>query len=186
VDIEGYRTGAPRGALTWETAAQRSRKLREWQRGVLATFGEQARAVRLAWVLSNLFNTKTGYCFASNGMLADMTVMAENKVRATRLILEQGRAIVRGSITHANGRKQRIIYPATAIVPRPTSGRGGEPQQMGLHTLKRGPRLPKTQWEAAARAAQLRQQRERRERDEGRLDEGDLTKGPGHAISIDD
>ena len=46
-------TGKGADALTWETPAQRNRILKDWQQGVFICFGEQPRAMRLAWVLAN-------------------------------------------------------------------------------------------------------------------------------------
>jgi hypothetical protein len=153
----------PPGALTWESAAERNRRLKLWQRGLFAMFGEQGRTIRLAWVLANLFNTKTGYCYATNTALSEMTMMAPNKVQATMLILEQARAIVRGSITHPSGRKLRVIYPATGISlgygGTPNLGVGGDPQQPGAHTLSKRPRLPRTELERARLAATIREQK---------------------------
>jgi hypothetical protein len=138
---------------------------------MFAVFGEQGRTMRVCWVLSSLFVNK-GYCFATNRTLADMTVMAENKVQSTLKDLEEGSAIVRGSVTDANGQKQRVIYPAIGILIRPTSrhggtpklGVGGDPQQPGVHTYNRRARGPKTAREAAFLAAQIREDRENRDR----------------------
>jgi hypothetical protein len=153
---------APFGALTWETPAQRNKLLKAWQRGVFAIFGEQqVRVIKLCWVLANLFNVKTGYCYATNAKLAEMTLIAENKVQTTLKELEDGRAIVRGWITHPNGQKQRVIYPGRAIAAvvggPPTVGVGGDPHLLGVHTLRRVPRMPKTQIEHAWRIAEARQ-----------------------------
>jgi hypothetical protein len=175
--------GIPPGALTWETPAQRNRKLKDWQRGVFAVFGEQGRAMRVCWVLSSLFVNK-GYCFATNRTLADMTVMAENKVQSTLKDLEADDAIVRGSVTDANGQKQRVIYPAIGILIRtasrhggtPNLGVGGDPQQVGVHTYKRRIRLPKTQQVQAALYAERREAREKnrnRGKDQSKTEEDD-------------
>jgi hypothetical protein len=149
---------APPGALTWESAAQRNRLLKLWRQAVMATFGESSRCVRLAWALDHLFNAKTGYAYASNPYLADETHIPENKMREALRELELGRAIVRGSVVH-NGKQQRVIYPSAALLPRPSLGQGGLPQQPGHLNLRRI-RLPKSQFEYAARAAQTRQGRE--------------------------
>ena len=78
---------APSGALTWGSAAERNRQLRLWRRAVFSIFGEQPRAIRVAWVLTDLFNVKKGYAFPSNYYLAEETKMAVNKLRATLGIL---------------------------------------------------------------------------------------------------
>jgi hypothetical protein len=161
VDIEQYRTGTPRGALTWDTPAQRNRVLRLWRRAVLIIFGEQPRCVRLAWVLADSFNAKKGYAFPTNGWLAEETSLKANKVQSALKDLEDGRAIVRGWVTHPSGQKQRVIYPARDIIPRhwgtPTVGVGGDPHQPGVHNLRRRTRLPKTELEQARRAAAIRE-----------------------------
>jgi hypothetical protein len=134
-------TDSPPGALTWSSAAERNRRLEVWRRAVFAIFGEQTRCVRVAWVLMSLFNVKMGYAFPTNPFLAEETRMAVNKLRETLLILENGRAIIRAyRINPATGQKQRVIYPATGIVPRPalgqgqgapSRGRGGSPSSRG-------------------------------------------------------
>jgi hypothetical protein len=149
---------APPGALTWESAAQRNRLLKLWQRAVLATFGNSSRCIRLAWVLSDLFNAKTGYAYASNPYLADQTNIPENKMREALRELELGRAITRGWVTR-NGKAQRVVYPSAALIPRPSLGQGEVPQQPGHLNLRRI-RLPKSQFEYAHRAALARQERE--------------------------
>jgi hypothetical protein len=182
VDIQSYRTGAPPGALTWDTPAQRSRRLKDWQRGVLAKFDErQVRAIKLCWVLQNLFSVKAGFCFATNAALAEMTMMAENKVQATLKDLEDARAIVRGWVTHPNGRKQRVIYPATGILIRqrgtPVVGVCMDPQQPGVHTLIRRARLPKSELQRAQLAARIRENRESGATDRH---EGESDRDPDH------
>jgi hypothetical protein len=140
---------APSGALTWASAAERNRRLKLWRRAVFSIFGEQPRAIRVAWVLTELFNVKSGYAFPSNPYLAEQTHIAVNKLRETLLILENGGAIIRV----ATGRPQRVIYPATAIIPLPALGQGGsptlgqrgEPQQPGHQNLRRIPRIQSSQ-----------------------------------------
>jgi hypothetical protein len=118
-------TDSSPAALTWESSAERNRRLRLWRRSVFAIFGEQARCVRLACVLMDLFNVKRGYAFATNPYLAEETSMAVNKVRATLSILESGGAIIRANVVNAaTGQTQRAIYPASAIIPRPILGQG--------------------------------------------------------------
>jgi hypothetical protein len=151
---------APRGALTWRSSAERNRMLKLWRGAVLATFGDSSRCVRLAWVLSDSFNAKLGYAFATNGWLARETFIAENKVQATLAALEQGGAIMRTWVVRQNGQKQRAIYPSRTLIPTPTVGVGGDPQQPGVHNLsRRTPRLPKTQLEIARRFAMAREER---------------------------
>jgi hypothetical protein len=159
--IEGTGRTKPRSLterLTWATAAERNRKLKPWRRAVLTVFADQPRCLRIAWVLADLFNAKSGYAYASNEYLADETHMAENKARATLGILEAGRAIIRTYVIY-NGRKQRVIYPSSALLPRPTVGRVGVPQQPGHHNLSKTPRLPKTELERARRAHETAERR---------------------------
>jgi len=117
---------APYGALTWASPAERNRQLKKWRRAVIARFGQQARCVRVAWVLMDLFNVKSGYAFPTNSYLAEQTNMAVNKVRETLGILESNDGIMRADVTNpATGQIQRVIYPASAIIPRPDLGQGG-------------------------------------------------------------
>jgi hypothetical protein len=165
---------APPGALTWASPAERNRLLRLWRRAVFAIFGQQARCVRVACVLMGLFNTKSGYAFPTNEYLAEETCIAVNKIREALGILESGGAIMRANVTNpATGQPQRVIYPATAIIPRPvlgqgegspTLGRRGEPQQAGHQNLRRIPRIQSSQI-ALAKAVSARRD-ERRRQDE--------------------
>jgi hypothetical protein len=157
-------TAAPPGALTWETPAQRNKQLRLWGRAVRSVFGEQTRCLRVAWVLADLFNAKTGYAFPTNKCLAEETGIAENKVQEALRDLEQGRAIVRQTIRRDSGQKQRVIYPGRAILPTPTVGVWGDPQQPGVQNLRRRTRLPRSELERARLAAMLRDQAEHRAR----------------------
>jgi hypothetical protein len=136
-----HGAAAPRGALKWRSAAERNRLLKDWRRAVCGTFGEQSRCLRVAWVLADSFNAKTGYAYPSNGWLANETHLAENKLRAALRTLELGNAIVRGWVHLPNGQTWRVIYPSAAMVPRPTVGQGGSPSRWGTitaPTLHRG------------------------------------------------
>jgi hypothetical protein len=158
---------APRGVITWHSPAERNRLLDVWRLAVFAMFAEQPRCIRLAWVLANLFNARTGYAFASNGWLTKNTLLAENKLREALAALEQAGAIQRVWATHADGQKQRLIFPATGILPRPTVGQGGEPQQVGPQNLStKRVRLPKTEHERALLAHDIAERR-RSERQQG-------------------
>jgi hypothetical protein len=162
---------APPGALTWASPAERNRLLRLWRRAVFAIFGQQARCVRVACVLMGLFNTKSGYAFPTNEYLAEETSIAVNKVREALLILESGGAILRADVTNpATGQMQRVIYPATAIMPRPvlgqegrspTLGQRGEPQQSGHQNLRRIPRIQRSQFALAKADSARREERKR-------------------------
>ena len=130
-DNESY--SAPPGALTRTSAADRNRKLIPWRRVVSMTFAEQSRCLRVLWALSDLFNAKTGYAYPTNGDIANMTGIAENKVREALGILEADGAIIRSYVIR-NGHKQRVIYPATALIPRPRWGGRGSPRSRGTIT----------------------------------------------------
>jgi hypothetical protein len=123
-----------------------------------AVFGEQARCVRILWVLADLFNAKTGYAYASNEYLAAETNMAENKARGTLSVLEAGGAIIRTYVVH-NGRKQRVIYPSATLLPCPTVGQVGVPRLPGHHNLRRKVHLPKTEFERARLAHETAERR---------------------------
>jgi hypothetical protein len=117
----------PSGALTWRSAKERNRLLKLWRHAVSAVYGEQPRAIRVAWMLTDLFNVKKRYCFATNAYLAQETSIAANKLRATLLILENGGAIIRANVTNpVTGQVQRVIYPATAIMWFPRQGSGAK------------------------------------------------------------
>jgi hypothetical protein len=162
---------APSGALTWATAAERNQQLRRWRRAVFSIFGEQPRAIRVAWLLTDLFSIKGGYAFPSNAYLAEETNIAGNKLRATLGILESGGAIIRADVINAStGQTQRVVYPATAIIPRPALGhgggappwgRGGEPQQPGHQNLRRIPRIQSSQIGLAQAHSRRRDERNR-------------------------
>jgi hypothetical protein len=127
-ETDSETCAAPRGVLTWRSSAERNKLLDLWRLAVFAMFAEQSRCIRLAWVLATLFNAKTGYAFASNGWLAKNTLLRENKLRESLAALEAAGAILRGWRTQTNGQKQRVIYPATDILPpAPRWGRGGAP-----------------------------------------------------------
>jgi hypothetical protein len=149
----------PPGALTWTSAADRNRKLIPWRRAVSMTFAEQPRCLRVALgALDHLFNAKTGYAYPTNAAIADMIGLPINKVQEALLALENDGAIVRLTKITPGGQRQRLIFPATALLPSsavtPTVGVGGHPQQAGVHNLnKRRPRLPRTQLDYARLAA---------------------------------
>jgi hypothetical protein len=144
---------APPGALTWKSSAERNRLLRIWRRAVLATFGEQPRCIRVAWVLADSFNTKTGYAYPSNTHLASETALPVNKVQEALLALERGGAIMRTITVQPGSQRWRAIYPAAAVIPTPVvgvtdtpmAGVTGHPQQPGVQNLRRIPRIQSSQ-----------------------------------------
>src|SRR6516225_5324139 len=114
---------APPGALTWASGAERNRKLIPWRRAISMTFAERPRCLRVAWALDGLFNGKSGYAYPGNHGLANMTGLPINKVQDALLALESGGAILRITlVTPGGGWPQRLIYPATALLPTPTVG----------------------------------------------------------------
>jgi hypothetical protein len=149
---------SPPQTLSWRSAAERNTKLRALRRAIMTVFSEQTRVLRIAWALEGLFNVKTGYAYPSNSWLAKETGVQENHVQAALLTMEQAGAIIRRTILH-NGRQQRVIYPASTIIPTPIVGVGGDPQQPGVHNLIRRHR-PKTQLEYAQAASEVRAARE--------------------------
>src|SRR5215472_5044489 len=163
---------APAGALTWGSAAEHNRKLIPWRRAISMTFAERPRCLRVAWALDGLFNGKSGYAYPVNADLANMTGLPINKVQDTLLALESDGAILRITRVTSGGRRERLIYPATALLPTPavgvavtpTMGVGGHPQQVGVHNLIKRARLPKTELQRARLAAKLRQERAASER----------------------
>jgi hypothetical protein len=136
----------PDGALTWASAEQRKRALQRWRRAILATFGDSSRALRVAWVLADLFNVKSGYAFPSDRHLAEETGLRLNKLQETLTALERDGAILRVHRVQADGRTHRHIYPSRKFIP-PTVGGGGTPQQPGGQNRSGTPRLrlPRTQ-----------------------------------------
>jgi hypothetical protein len=151
---------APPHVLSWRSASERNRKLRAWQRAVLTTFGEQPRALRIAWVLHSLFNVRTGFAHPSNPYLARETGLLVNKVQDGLMTLEKGGAIVR-VVTRSNSVTRREIYPAATLVGRtPTVGVRGDPQHPGVQNLRRY--APRSQLAYARAASVARDQRAER------------------------
>jgi hypothetical protein len=124
----------------------------------------------------DLFNITRGYAFATNTYLAEETNMWVSHLREALLILESGGAIMRANVTHAaTGQPQRVIYPASAIIPCPALGQGGrsptlgqrgEPQQPGHQNLRRIPRIQSSQI-ALARAESERRDEHKRHAESG-------------------
>jgi hypothetical protein len=167
---EAPRT-TPAGALTWTSSAERNRQLKHWRRAVFAIFGERPRVIRVAWVLTDLFNVKKGYAFPTNQYLAEATNMWVSHLREALLLLESGGAIIRANVTNpTTDQIQRVIYPAAAIIPRPALGHGGrsptlgqrgEPQQAGHQNLRRTPRIQRSQMALAKADSARRDERKR-------------------------
>jgi hypothetical protein len=121
---------APNGVLTWaKSSKQRNHVLQRWRHAVFSNFGQQARCLRVCWVLSDLFNVEKGYAFVSDPTLSELTSLPRNKTQATLTELERGGAIVRTRV-FLDGRRQRRIYPAAAILP-PKMGGADTPSKRG-------------------------------------------------------
>jgi hypothetical protein len=158
---------APHGALTWRSAAERNRRLRDWRRAVAITFAEQPRCLRIAWAIEHLFNVKTGYCNASNTYLASETALTPRNVQKALAALETDGAIVRGVTVQSGGQRWRAIYPATSILAvgvTSTVDVGGHVHQADVQNLRKNPRVPKSEWERARLAATLRENNAHRDR----------------------
>jgi hypothetical protein len=81
--------------------------------------------------------------------------------------LDSDGAIARVFLVRPDGRKQRVIYPATTLLHAevtPTVGVGGHPQHAGVHNLIQRARPPKTELARARLAAKLQEKREASER----------------------
>jgi hypothetical protein len=150
----------PPGVLAWHSAAERNKLLIPWRLAVSITFAEQPRCLRVAWVLHDLFNARTGFCNASNPYLAKLIGLPANKVQEALDKLDKDGAIRRLITPPGPGSNRwRAIYPATEILsvlgegsPLP-GGVTGNPQQPGVQTLRRRPRIPRTEIERARLAA---------------------------------
>jgi hypothetical protein len=151
--MSSYPDEAPHGALTWRTARERNQLLRHWRRYVLTRYGE--RALRVAWVLQDLFNVKTGCAFPSNEYLAAETGMPLRDVEKGLQDLDDEaivRIIKRGRNTSRKIWPKRIFDPSTMDGPRPV-------HTVDTHNLRRL-HTPKSQHAMARAAAELRQQRQ--------------------------
>jgi hypothetical protein len=100
----------PTGALTWETPTERRQALRRWRRMVCQSFNSR-RALRVAWALSDLFNSKSGFAHAGDKYLAAEIGLSMKQVGEALAALDRGKAIIR---VHriVDGRTRRHIYPA--------------------------------------------------------------------------
>ena len=89
----------------------------------------------------------------ANEHLADMTGLPINKVQEALPHWKATGPSCGVTIVWRDGRKQRVIYPANALIPTPavgvghtpTVGVGGHPQQVGAHNLIKNARLPKSE-----------------------------------------
>jgi len=145
----------PIDALTWRSSEERNRLLHKWRRAVLPRYGEQPRALRVAWVLESLFNVKRGYAFPSNEYLAAETGMTERDVQKGLQALDDVivRVVKRGGNTDRKIWPRRLFDTSTVDVPRHV-------HDVDTHNLRRLHRIPRTQMATARAAAELRDRRE--------------------------
>jgi hypothetical protein len=125
----------PHGALTWTNAKQRNRKLLLWRRAICTTFSQQVRCIRVAWVLTDLFNAERGFAHASDQYLATEAAVALNKLETSLTLLERGGAIIRVHV-YVDGKPQRRIYPSAALIP-PQLGGVDTPHLVGGQNLNK-------------------------------------------------
>lgn len=91
-DTETYY--APAGALTWRSNAERNKILIRWRLAVCIAFAEHPRCLRVALgALDHLFNTKTGFCNASNTYLAKLTGLPISKVQEALVANRTGKPL---------------------------------------------------------------------------------------------
>jgi hypothetical protein len=144
---------APRGVLPWRSPSERNKLLDAWRLAVFAMFAEQPRCIRLAWVLANLFNAGTDTPSPATAGSPKHPHRGEQAARGAGGA-RSGGAILRVWVPRPNNEKQRVIYPATGVLPRPVGH--GEAPAVGHQNLSKRPRLPKTQLEYARLAASTR------------------------------
>jgi hypothetical protein len=157
-DTEQPAYSAPPGALTWRSALERKRVLRVWRRVVLTRFGERPRALRVAWVLEGLFNTKTGHAFPSNEYLRDETGMSVSDVQKGLHDLD-GEVIIR--VVERARNTKRTLWPKR-VLDVAVVATSRDSHDVATHNMRRTTRTPRTQRAAAHAAAKLREHREAR------------------------
>jgi hypothetical protein len=115
-----FERGIPEHALTWKTAAQRSRRMYDWQIAVIKKFSTSHRVLRIAWLLHALC-MKKGYAYATDSYIGQTLGIQLNNVQTALTELERAGAIVRASVFV--GRKpQRRTWPSTKIIPPTARG----------------------------------------------------------------
>jgi len=91
--------------------------MKQWRRAVSHEMGTETRALRIAWLLSNLFRLEGGFSNMSDGRIATETNVPIKHVSPTLAALEERGAIIRAHVVNAGGiTTQRRIWPAAAIV----------------------------------------------------------------------
>jgi hypothetical protein len=166
-----FERGTPDGALTWKTAAQRSKRMFAWKCAVLAKYKSRATILCVACLLESLC-LKEGYAYATDTYISSTIGIHVNHVQTALTALERGGAIVRASV-FVNGKPRRRIWPATQIIPtdmvgmdthgygtQDTHGYGGG-DSLRYAPTPRTPRMTATQT-AARKSAELRDEAARR------------------------
>jgi hypothetical protein len=125
-----FERGTPEGALSWNSAKQRSKLLYAWQCAVLAKFKARGHALAVAWQIFTLCQQK-GYAYPTDSYIGGVTGIQINHVQATLTALEKAGAIVRASV-FVDGKPHRRIWPGTKIIP-PKSGGIDTPKIRGVH-----------------------------------------------------
>ena len=152
----------PEEALTWQSAKERTYKLRQFRRAMMHRFGNQGRVMRLAWLLCELCS-RNGYAYASDHYLEKETGLTRNKLAATLTQLARVGAIVRVHRKTDDGKTARHIFVGRKPIEGypPKWGVRVPPKTVspktGGQTLKRKQRwAPRTQQDLASAAAALR------------------------------
>ena len=69
--------------------------LRRWRQWVFKRHCKSARVIRVAWVLADLFHSKTGYAYAGDKYIATEAEQSVRQVEKAIATLDQGKAIIR-------------------------------------------------------------------------------------------
>ncbi len=166
----------PHAALTWESTAQKRVRLQLWRSAVMKTFGEQARAIRVAWLLSSLFHAERGYAYPTDKYIAKETGVPIKRVQDALAALDDGGAICRVHRVVGENKTQRHIYAARTLIPQhggtvatPAVGDGRYPRKLWVQTKKDKRHISPT----AALARSAAEQRDRRRNGEAGTHQGE-------------
>ena len=89
----------PTGALTWETPPLRPPAIRRWRRRVFKNF-KSLRVTRVAWVLADLFHSKTGYAYAGDKYIATEAELSVRQVEKAIATLDQAQGDHKGALRY--------------------------------------------------------------------------------------
>jgi hypothetical protein len=98
----------PRAMLWFGDGLRRYSVLATWRNAVLDGAGSGGRAIRVAWVLAGLFNSKSGFCHAGDKTIAKMARVHVSHLPATLRGLEDAGLIVRATVMRGSKRERRI------------------------------------------------------------------------------